>query len=187
MRIESGHAHANTSYKALRLGDFYRLLQNCIDTKKHQYHSLNVHLPFEIQHPQHYPNLKLGFFFIKYGEFLKKVLGINLYWENAPEENYGKWDLTWGQTEWQYVPENIELCIDIGHLMIGSKSITEAKKRIDAVFKERGNQIKHLHLHINDLSSDQHINNPIKISKLMSKNWLTKIKIGRTFIYEKGE
>jgi len=187
MRVESGHAHANTSYKSLQFKDFYRLLQNCIEVKSHQYKSLNVHLPFEVQHPKQYPNLTLGIWFIKYGEFLKKILGINLYWENAPEENYGKWDLTWGQTEWKYVPINIDLCVDIGHLMIGSKSVLDAKKRIEAVIKNRGYQIKHLHLHINNFKSDQHINDPQAISLKMSKEWLRKLMINRTFIYEKGE
>lgn len=187
MRIENGHAHAKTSYQVLRLRDYFWLLINCLETKLCNYSSLNVHLPFEIQHPKHYPNLKNGLMFIMFGEKLKKILNIKLYWENAPEENFGKWNLKHGQTEWRYVPKNIDLCLDIGHAILGFKTKLKAKNNIEKLIEKRGSQIKHLHIHVNDLKSDQHINNPKKVTEKLSEEWMENIKNNRSYIYEKGE
>jgi len=144
-------------------------------------------LPYEIQHYKKYKNLRLGYLYIGWGEIIKRIIGIKLYWENAPEENYGKWDLKSGQTLWTKVPKNIELCLDTGHLIIGEKSVDSARLKINKTLRERGGQIKHLHLHVNDLKSDQHNNKKTGIEKMLTSKIFSSLIKGRSYIFEKGE
>ena len=187
MRVENHHAHADTRYKPIGLIDYLNLFKNSFSTFWFKYKSLNVHLPFEIQHPKNYPNIKNGIVFIRYGELLKRIFKINLYWENAPEEVYGQWTLKNGQTDWSLVPLDIDLCLDIGHISLGSKSTVEARNLIDSLLNSHGTQIKHLHIHVNNLVSDQHLYEPTVVNKKFSESWIKELKKNRTFIYEKGE
>jgi len=144
-------------------------------------------LPYEIQHYKKYKNLRLGYLYVGWGETLKRIFDIKLYWENAPEENYGKWDLKSGQTLWSKVPKNIELCLDTGHLLIGIKDLKKARKVLDEIIEKRGSQIKHLHLHVNDLKSDQHINSEKEIINVLSLKIYSSLIKDRSYIFEKGE
>ena len=180
MRIQENHAHADTKYKALTLVDFYRLLKNIVETKQKKYTSLTVHLPYELQHPHIFHNKKLGNFYIKFGELFKKILGINLVWENAPALVVGKWSLAYGQTNFDNIPTNVNLCLDTGHLMLSSKN---PEKTISTYLKRFGKQIKHIHLHENDLKTDQHI----PPSKYLNKKLVKEIIHGRTWIIEKPD
>lgn len=194
MRIDSGHAHADNIYEPTNMTHYEALKRNvqtvvALNEDVPEYsggpviYSLNVHLPYEIQHPDAYPNLKDGLEFIQYGESLKQQLGVPLYWENAPELVYGTWELAHGQTEWWFVPHTIDLTLDVGHLMIGSKDIPEARTRIEEILYERGKQIKHLHVHENDLVHDEHWT----IGKVVTPTNVDVLTAGRTFIYEQGE
>jgi sugar phosphate isomerase/epimerase len=143
--------------------------------------SVTVHLPLEIQHPKHFVKIKWAKRLIDFGEFWKRALKIPLYWENAPLLNEGTWDLVFGQTKWHLVPGDIDLCLDMGHLMLGAKSVKEARGAILKLLKKKGKQVKHLHLHENNFIHDTH-NKP---GKVLTNSFLKRIKKGRTFIYEK--
>ncbi len=187
MRIENNHAHADTRYKLLGLIDFVRLWKNTVEAKQRGFLSLTVHLPFEIQHYQRYGRIWVGYLFVYWGELLKKVLGVKLYWENAPEENYGVWNLKSGQTLWEKVPKNIDLCFDTGHFLIGKASIEAARAEILDFLDIRSSQVKHLHLHVNDLKTDQHKNDEEDIRKILSDEVVNKLMKSRSYIFEKGE
>lgn len=182
MNIVNNHAHARYGYGALAAKDFYRLLVDAVEAKVRGYLSFNVHLPFEIQHPKFYPHINKGKLYLWLGEALKRILKINLYWENAPAQNNHVWTLKYGQTNWTNVPNNIELTLDTGHLILGAKNNSEAKLRIEKFLHERGKQIKHLHLHENNLVNDTH--DPV--GKVIDKTLLEKIIKNRTYIFEKA-
>ena len=180
MRIQNGHAHATTRYKAIGLVDFFLLLRDCLETYIHNHKSINVHLPYELQHPHKFPGKRIGLSYVKFGEILKRMLHIQLYWENAPALIVGKWSLAYGQTNLENIPTNINLCLDTGHLMLGSKN---PGRTISTCLKRFGKQIKHVHLHENDLKSDQHI----PPSKHLNKKLVKEIIQGRTWIIEKPD
>lgn len=187
MRVEFGHAHAHTRYLPVSLLDYLYLLVDVVIVKFYKYKSLNVHLPFEVQHPTVYSTTIFSRGYIKFGEFLKNISHINLFWENAPEEIYGTWTLKHNQTDWSQVPPEVDLCLDIGHLSLGAVNISEARKGIRRLINERGHQIKHLHLHTNNLKADQHCTDIVLIERVFSKKLIDSLKVGRTYIYEQGE
>jgi hypothetical protein len=183
MREQENHAHATSRYTYTQEQDYINLLQDVFQVRLHSYTTLTVHLPFEIQHPAIYTNLQNGIQFIEFGESLKKVFQIQLYWENSPELVYGDWALKFGQTDWTHVPGEIDLCLDVGHLMIGCVNDEEARIRIREIVKDRGNQIRHLHIHENDLLHDDHL----PIGKIITTQFLEEIISDRTYIFERGE
>lgn len=182
MRVTDGHSHAVPTYAETQLQNYVLLMQNLAEMKSHPYKSLNVHLPLEVQHPTVYPDVGKGLRFVRFGEVLKKLLQIKLFWENAPELNYGSWDLKHGQTDWSLVPTNIDLCLDTGHLMLGAGSDEAARERIQTVFLGRSDQIKHLHIHENDLVHDNHD----LIGRVITPALFTLLTANRTYIFEKG-
>jgi sugar phosphate isomerase/epimerase len=179
---QDNHAHDDSRYKEIGWPDYAILLKNIIEVRLYSYISLNVHLPFEVQHPSVYPCLKKGLMFIRFGERMKRIFNIRLYWENAPAQNYGTWNLKNGQTQWEHIPETIDLCLDTGHVMLEARSVEEARRNIVKILKKRGKQIKHLHVHENDLLHDTH--NPI--GKVITKKLLADLTYNRTYIFEKG-
>ena len=118
---------------------------------------------------------------VKFGNFLAALVRVKLYWENAPLLNYEAWDLKHGPTEWNLVPLKIPLCLDTGHLILSSESIREAQEKILAISKERQEQIKHLHIHENDLIHDSHL----APNNILTKELIQEITQKRTYIFEK--
>lgn len=183
MRVENNHAHAYTRYSLLGFIDYWLLFRSIIETKIYGYPTLTTHLPFEIQHRQ-VLNLGKAYSFIRFGETLRKIFKVNLCWENAPWLNFGKWNLKYGNTLWQYIPTNINLCLDTGHLMLGAKNKDTFNKRLQKVLKKRGIQIRHLHLHENNFQKDQHLPVP---GKVIAQSLFRKLIKNRTYIVEHGE
>jgi hypothetical protein len=182
MRVEEGHAHARTRYELLNWQDYWLLFLSVVECKFRNYKSLTVHLPFEMQHGEVF-NISKAKTYILFGEVLRKIFRIKLYWENAPWLNYGSWDLKYENTNWVHVPKNINLCLDTGHLMLGVKSKKGFLKKLSWVMENYGGQIKHLHLHENDFESDQHISVP---GKVIDKKLFEKLIRGRSYIIEMG-
>lgn len=176
MHVYKSHAEATCRHCELKLVDYWLLLVNVIETRFLDYKSLTVNLPYEIQHPHIYNNLSLGKGYLWWGEFLKRVFFINLYWRNAPALKTNGWALKYGNTTWTYIPTGIDLCLDTGHLMLGLGSDLKAKERIQAAINIRGKQIKHLHLSENNRLSDQHLP-----PKRFKQFFLSFIK-GRTYV-----
>lgn len=189
LRIENNHAHAFMIYEPTDLRHFVALSYSILQAKLYKCTSITTHLPFEIQHPQFFSKRRfyIAQALILFGEIQKKLFHIPLYWENCPIFNIGTWDLRYGQTNWETVPTNIDLCIDTGHLMMGSKNKKEATLLIERIFQIRAKQIKHLHIHENNLISDLHKNPKKQKTKerILSDVLIKKIQKGRTYIFEK--
>ncbi len=183
IRVDDGHAHAKSRYKETEVLDYINLVRDFVKVQRDKHLSLNVHLPFEIQHPQMYPSLEKGLHFIRYGEGLKNIFAIPLYWENSPELVYRTWQLKNGQTDWTHVPKDIDLTLDTGHAMLGASDSEDARNRIRAILAEWGSQIKHIHLHENDLYADEHW----PVGNIITNDFIDEIAAGRTFIFEQGE
>ena len=183
IRSQEGHAHAKPRYLETGIEDYLNLVRDFITVQKSGLLTLNTHLPFEIQHPQVYPDLKKGLHFVRYGEGLKQIFGVPLYWENSPEQVYKEWHLKHGQTDWTNIPKDIELTLDTGHAMLGAKNEEDARNRIRALVEQWGGQIKHLHIHENDLIHDEHL----PIGRVITPDLLEELIRDRTYIFEKGE
>lgn len=183
MRVEKKHAHAYTNYSLLSWWDYVTLMGSAVEAKVNNYKSLSVHLPFEIQH-EGVQNLREAISFIYFGEFLKRVFGIKLYWENAPWLKVGSWNLKYGNTVWINLPRDIDLCLDTGHLMLGEKDKRSFLKKLKLIIHDRGGQIKHLHLHENDFRSDQHLAVP---GRVITSKMIKELTKNRSYIFEKGE
>ena len=188
MRIQDKHLHAVSIYRPLAPAHFWWIIYSILYAKKKDCLSITHHLPFEIEHPQEFGVLgkKAAFGFILYGELLKRIFGVKLFWENSPILNVGSWDLKYGQTDWSSVPLFIELCVDMGHVMLGAKNKTEARKRITFLFKLRGSQIKHIHLHENDFKSDLHLKpfRQPKSKRVIDKKLFALLVANRSYIFE---
>lgn len=184
MRVQEGHAHAEPHFRGLQSSDYFVIVKNILQAHQEDYKSLTVHLPLEVQHPSFYPGLNRGLLFINFTETIKNLSNVKLQWENAPICKSPSWDLLCGQSVWDFVPENINLCLDTGHLMLGASSVVEARKRLESILSARGEQIKHLHVHVNNLVSDQHITDPEKIKRVIGEPLLQKLIKDRTYIYE---
>lgn len=180
IKIQDEHLHASTMYEPTSASHFWKLLASILIAKFLRAKSVNVHLPLEILHPSIYTNKKIGILFVRFGEFLKRLFCIELYWENAPLLKYGTWDLKHGQSDWRLVPDDIDLCLDTGHLMLGAISTKQARERILHILKLRGKQIKHIHLHENDLIHDSHQQH----SFIITPDLRNIITAGRSFILE---
>lgn len=181
MRAQENHFHADTRYAETGMPDFINLYKNIVEVKSAGGLDLNVHLPYEVVYPNIYKNYQRGAGFIWFGEAFKELFKVKLVWENSPVLIPPTWDMLHGQTQWGLVPRSIDLCLDTGHLMLGSESIEEARSRIKFILGQRGNQIKHLHLHENDLVSDLHW----KPNEVIDPDLLIELtQGGRTFIFE---
>lgn len=178
-RIVNGHLHAWCLYTPTNWKHFVYLLMSIVVGKIMSAQSVTSHLPLELQHTD-YPHIERGKRLIRTGQFLAALTQTKLYWENAPLFNYGTWDLKHGQTDWGLVPDDIPLCFDTGHAMLGTASADEARKVILIIFKSRQSQIKHLHIHENDLIHDIHA----RPDKIITKELLAEITKDRTYILE---
>lgn len=175
------HLHAQSLFTPVSWKHFFYLGKSILSARSKKAASLTTHLPLEFQHGI-YTNKGLAGKLIKFGDTLAALLQVKLYWENAPLLNFGSWELKHGQTEWMLVPKDIALCLDVGHLMLGTASKEEARDTILAVFRERQAQIKHLHIHENDLQHDIHNH---RVGTIITQELLTEITAGRTYIFEK--
>lgn len=182
MRIQSNHHHAYTVYDLVGFKHYLYLLWSVVECKLRFGKSLTVHLPYEIQHLGLLKGREKAHRFISFGEVLKHLFGVKLYWENSPRLRYGIWDLAHDNTYWHMLPIDIDLCLDTGHLMLGLKSKEEFYERLDFIIQQRGEQIKHLHLHENDLVHDRHWHT----RRILTKKVVEKITRGRSFIWESG-
>lgn len=181
MVVENEHAHAYSRGKLLGWQDYGLLFRSSLECKFRKYKSLTVHLPYEIQHPE-VLDLAKALSYINYGQFLKVIFSINLYWENAPWLNHGTWDLRYGNTDWSNIPRNTDLCLDTGHLMLGCKDKDDFLNRLNLLLEQRGAQIKFLHLHENRFRSDDH--EPVP-GNVITKGLMDDLVKNREWVIEK--
>ncbi len=186
MTIQNNHAHAYTLYTPISPKLFVYLLWSIIECRLKNCISLTAHIPLEIMHPNTYPDKATANRLIRFGTFVSSILGIQLYWENAPLLRYGTWDLLYGQLNWNLIPTKVDLCLDTGHLILGSLSKEEARNRINGFLDRFGKQIKHVHLHENDLKTDKHwvpFTSQAKLN-IITPALFKRITKDRTYIFE---
>lgn len=182
MRIQNRHAHAYTRYdKHTNWKHYIYLFVSVIECKIRSCKSLTAHLPFEIQHWQLFGPKENGYKFIYFGERLKKLFNIKLYWENAPLLDTSTWGLKNENTSWVFIPYDIDITLDTGHAMLGGNSKESAQKSIRFILQGRGKQIKHIHLHENNGKRDSHGPIGVVIDEALKKELIK----GRTYIYER--
>lgn len=177
------HIHAYTEYDLVSWKHYVKLLWSVIDYKLRGGYSLTVHLPYELQHPPFRGQLLNGIKFVNFGEKLKEIFKVRLYWENAPWLNVGTWDLKYPQ-DYGFIAatSKAEYCLDTGHLILGCRSAKLARAHLLSYIKLFGDQIKHVHLHENDLKHDHHWHS----QKILTPELVNIITKGRTFIWEKS-
>lgn len=173
------HFHARTKYGRLEVKDYISALIDMIVCAKNKGYSINFHLPYEIQFESH--RHKSGYMFIVFVMFVGRFLPIKVFWENGNILNTKDWSLVEQCSE---LPHGLPLCLDIGHLMLGSKDRKEARARIESFEQEYGNDLKHLHLHVNNLVQDQHINDEEKVRKFLGEPLYNRLVSRRTYIFE---
>lgn len=176
------HYHAYTVYKLVGWKHYVELLRSVIEFKLRDGQTLTVHFPYELLHTELLEYYRNGVRFVKFGEWLKKVFKIKLYWENAPWLNVGVWDLKFRSKGMYIANSKVDLCLDVGHLMLGCENPMFANALIRAYIDLWGDRIKHLHLHENDLIHDKHWHT----QEILTPAFVKEITKGRTFIWEKG-
>lgn len=182
MRITNNHHHAFTEYNLVNKKHYMKLLWSFIICKIKRGSDITIHVPYELMHIELNDKSILAFKFIAYGEWLKRIFHIPLYWENAPWLDYGTWDLKYipAYIYFELLPTTIEYCLDTGHVMLGMKSKKNAVNLIKHIIDLHGSQIKFLHLHENDLVHDFHLHT----DKILTREVVNYITCGRDYVWE---
>lgn len=178
----SAHPHATTRYAPLESRDFSNALLDLLRARALGARDLNFHIPHECQYAA-FRDEALANAFMEFVDRTGELLGITTLWENAPILDTTDWSI---KTQTDAVPEQRRLCLDIGHLALGAESQAAALARIDEFYARHAAQIRHLHLHVNDLVHDQHNNNPAAVLEFLGVERFRRLTAGRTFIYERG-
>jgi hypothetical protein len=174
--------HATTSYQLITDRDYYQAVSDLNQAIKIDANILNFHIPFEIQF-HNYRDFNKGYAYMNYIVKLCDLFGVIAVWENAPILKYGEWSLVQNT---DFIPKDYQLCLDIGHLMLGSKNQEEALRKIDDFMANYGHSVIHLHLHINNFIKDQHTNDPNLVQEFLGTERFLRLTNNRTFIFEKG-
>lgn len=179
MRLINGFLHAHYRYAKITVRDYLLAVIDLLITKIIRAKNITFHLPVEVQFHSHSRFRIDGVDFIKWVGAIGRLLKIPVCWENTAWLNKGDWGLK-EQTSWREIPENINLCLDTGHLILGSRSIQEARERIREFLKRYAKRVKHLHIHENDLIHDEHL----APNKIIDKKLFNEIIKERTWIIE---
>ena len=172
--FKSYYVHASYSFSQLTPKNYIFALRDLLLARLTNPKNITFHFPLEIMFASMI-NIKKGNSYVEWVEAVAKKLGVLVVWENIAFLNEKDWSLK-EQAIWKYIPKNVSLCLDTGHIILGEKN---PKKKILQIVGKYGKRIKHLHLHENDLIHDLHLP-PGKILKPLMK-YLTK---GRTWIIE---
>ena len=176
------HLHATSFFRKLVWFDYARGLAEILIAGQLKAATLNFHLPYESQFQSYYQPAKAKSYF-DFINFWALFFKVKVVWENTNILNPRDWSLVENP---KYHPQNLDLCFDLGHFILGTKTQKQALGKVDSFFRRHGRQIKHLHLHINDLKHDLHWNKPAQVQKFLGIRRFKKLTHNRTFIYEKG-
>jgi hypothetical protein len=162
--------------------DYLKALRDLYLAKDIGAAEVTFHIPDEIQ-LESCRDEKRGDQFVDFVRDAGAIFGIRVVWENAPRLTPPDWSLVEQST---YVPARGDLCLDIGHKMLGAPSKEVALESIDAFMEQYGSRVRHLHLHINDLKCDQHINDPGKVIDFLGLDRFNRLTEHATYIFERG-
>lgn len=177
------HPHGSTRQHALEEFDFYSAVYDLLQADELGAADLNLHIPLELQFHDYAGNAARAWSYVDSIQKIAERLDLLVVWENVPFFNTSNWT---AELNSQTIPLGIPLCLDTGHLMLGSANQTEALKRVDAFLETYGHFVKHLHLHINDFVSDQHNNNPLEVIEFFGTARFRTMTANRSYIFEKG-
>lgn len=175
------HCHAGCRFRPIGMIDYLVGVVDVMTAKLWGCMSVNFHTPYEIQFAKYFDRRKKGQLFVNFIERVGGLVGIKVVWENTNILSTADWSLVSGS---QRMPESVNVCFDTGHIVLGSKNKREALYRIDKFVSKYGQRIKLLHLHINNLRQDLHINNPDKVVNFLGKKRYQKLTNGRWVIFE---
>lgn len=176
------HIHAFSFFRPLQKLDYFRGFIDIIIAALFRARTINFHLPYELQFNS-YLNLNKGWRYVQFLNWWAGRLKVMLVWENTNILNPQDWSLVENPV---YIPKNLALCFDLGHFILGSKSKRAALLEIDRFFHRYGRFIRHLHLHVNNLRSDQHLHSPEQVIRFLGKRRFQILTAKRTFIFEPG-
>ncbi|OGK66572.1 hypothetical protein A2313_01020 [Candidatus Roizmanbacteria bacterium RIFOXYB2_FULL_41_10] len=176
------HVHASSFFRPLQFRDYWQGFLDIVLAFLFRARTLNFHLPYESQFKSYY-HPKAGWQYINFINFWSRIFGMKTVWENTNILNPKDWSLIENPS---HIPKNLSLCFDLGHFILGSKSKTQALAKVDRFFKEHGRDIKHLHLHVNDLKRDKHYRSQRQVKAFLGQNRFQKLTKNRTYIFEKG-
>ncbi|MBN8548497.1 MAG: hypothetical protein J0M12_04200 [Deltaproteobacteria bacterium] len=176
------HPHATTGYARLSPTDYFNAVTDLVRARALRAAELNFHLPLETQFIEHQDEASARCF-MDFVDAVGKAAGVTPVWENAPLLEDGTWRLI---RNTEHIPHDRLLCLDTGHLILGSRDQTEALARIDTFWDHHGAQVRHLHIHVNDLVHDQHVNDPAKVIEFLGLERFVRITANATYIFERG-
>lgn len=177
MKTKDRHYHAHYRYSKLNLWDYIIAVLDLIIAKFLNSKSITFHLPVGVQFKSYLNNS--NWVFVHRISKLSYYFSISCYWENTALCTVDTWKLK-EQSNLLNIKGDVNICLDTGHLILGSDNIKDARKRILMFLKKYSNQIKHIHLHENDLIHDQHK----KTGKIINKKLRNSLIKGRTYIDE---
>lgn len=176
------HPHAETHFGPIEEMDYLKALRDLYLAKDTGAAEVTFHIPDEIQLAS-CRNESRGNHFIDFVCEAASTLGLRVVWENAPRLTPPDWSLVEQST---YVPARGDLCLDIGHKMLGARDKESALKSIDRFMEQHGSRVRHLHLHINDFKCDQHVNDPATVIEFLGLERFKRMTEHATYIFEKG-
>lgn len=185
MRIELDphkrpHMHADCRYKPLEAYDYLLGVKDIFLAVRDKAHSLNFHLPYEIQFTSYLDEAK-GRKYIRFINTVGRLMGVRVVWENTNILDTSDWSIVENPS---HIPTDLDLCFDLGHFILGCKSRDEALQKIDEFFHTHGESIKHMHLHVNDLVHDRHWYEESKVKEFLGEKRFASMTEGRSYIFE---
>jgi hypothetical protein len=176
------HAHAVTIYSRLTPEAYFNAIGDLIEAATQCSPEINFHIPNEILFESQ-RDFVAGEKFMAFVDAVSERIAMPVVWENAVRLKLPEYSLVENQS---HIPRGRNLCLDIGHLALGASSKEEALGRIDRFEQSYGERIKHLHLHVNDLVHDQHLNDPAVVVDYLGQERFERLVRGRSFIFEAG-
>ena len=173
--MKTCYPHATYSYERLNFWSFAVAVKEILLARWLGARNLTFHFPVELAFVSCL-NETVGGKYVRWVEWWAMKLGVQVVWENIVWLSEKDWSLK-EKMMWDHIPFGVNLCMDTGHLMIGS---VDPVAEIRSFIKKFGKRIKHLHIHENDLKHDLHLP-PGEVLKPM---FIEEITRGRTWMYE---
>lgn len=133
--------YINGPQKAISFADYLFLIPHLLIARLFLYQTVIYNIPLEIQFPYLYSNLGKGLIFINVVEFFKRIFFLNIYWENSLPVHLKKniRDLC---TMWDFIPDNIDLSINVSTLCRESPLYLKNSNEIKTIFNSHKRRIR---------------------------------------------
>lgn len=177
------HPHAYSEYGPLEPKNYLYAFRDVILATEMGGSEVNIHLPYEVQFHQ-FRDLEAANAFMDFVDQVGEAMGIPVVWENSMLlDIHDGFRLI---QEADYFPTDRELCLDTGHLILGSRDQGEARQRVSDFLDEHGERVKLVHFHYNDLEHDEHRWKPDEVEAFFGEALTQRVMNGRHVLFEKG-